>query len=107
MSKLFTVKTDHKNLVYLSNSSIPKLVRWRVLLSEFRFLIQHIPGVQNVVADGLTRVMSLSSVEIPRSKRHLFLGDRISRIFRLGGEGLSIAEHPGTIEDDDEDGALG
>ena len=42
MGKLFTVKTDHKNLVYLSNSSIPKLVRWRVLLSEFRFLVQHI-----------------------------------------------------------------
>ena len=42
MGKLFMVKTDHKNLVYLSNSSIPKLVRWRVLLSEFRFLIHNI-----------------------------------------------------------------
>ena len=61
MGKLFTVKTDHKNLVHLANSSIPKLVRWRVLVSEFRFLIQHIPGVQTVVADGLTRVMSLST----------------------------------------------
>jgi hypothetical protein len=94
MGKLFTAKTDHNNLVYLANSSIPKLVYWRVLLSEFRFLIQHIPGVQNVVADGLTRVMSLSSVEIPRSKRHFFVEDRIPRIFRLGEEGLSIAEHP-------------
>ena len=94
MGKLFTVKTDHKNLVYLSNSSIPKLVRWRVLLSEFRFLVQHIPGAQNVVADGLTRVMSLSSVEIPNSKRHLFVEDRIPRLFRLGGEGFSIVEHP-------------
>ena len=60
------------------------LVHWRVLLSEFRFLIHHIPGVQNVVADGLTPVMSLSSVEIPASKRHMFIEDRI---FRLGGEG--------------------
>jgi len=39
IGKLFTMKTDHKNLVYLANSSITKLVRWRVLLSEFRFLI--------------------------------------------------------------------
>ena len=40
MGKLFTVmnEMDHKNLVYLANSSIPKLVHWRVLLSEFRFL---------------------------------------------------------------------
>ena len=107
MGKLFTVKTDHKNLVYLANSSIPKLVRWRVLLSEFRFLIQYIPGVQNVVADGLTRVMSLSSVEIPKAKRHLFVEDRIPRILRLGGEGLMLAEQPGLIEEDDEEGALG
>ena len=70
MGKLFTVKTDHKNL---ANSSIPKLVRWRFLLSEFRCLIQHIPGVQHVVADGLTRAMSLSSVEIPRPKRLMFV----------------------------------
>jgi len=27
LGKLFTVRTDQKNLVYLSNSSIPKLVR--------------------------------------------------------------------------------
>ena len=78
-----------------------------MLLSEFRFLIQHIPGVQNVVADGLTRVMSLSSNEIPRSKRRIFVEDRIPHIFRLGREGLSTEEHPGMIEDDDEEGALG
>ena len=56
MGKLFTVKTGHKNLVYLANSSHlsdPKVRR--VLLSEIRFLIQHIPGVQSVVVDRLTR----------------------------------------------------
>ena len=26
LGKLFTVRTDHKNLVYLSNSTVPKLV---------------------------------------------------------------------------------
>jgi len=59
LGKLFTVRTDHKNLVYISNSTVPKLVRWRVLLSEFRFQIEHIPGAQNVVADGHTRVFNL------------------------------------------------
>ena len=59
------------------------------------------------MADRLTRVMSLSIVEIPKSKRHLFIEDRILRIFRLGGEGMMIAEKPGDIEGDDEEGALG
>ena len=52
LGKLFTVRTDQKNLVYLANSTFPKLVRWRVLLSTFHFQIEHIPGAQNVVADG-------------------------------------------------------
>ena len=42
---------DRNNLVYVSNSTVPKLVRWRVLLSDFRFQIEHIPVAQNVVAD--------------------------------------------------------
>ena len=72
------------------------------LLSEFCFLIL---GVQNVVADGLT---SLSSIEILASKRHsMFVKDRIPRIFRLEGEGMTIAEKPGDIEGDDEEGAQG
>ena len=63
--------------------------------------------MQNVVADGLTRVMSISSVEIPASKRHLFIEDcTVPRIFRLGGEELMIAEKLGDIEDDEE-GAQG
>ena len=50
--------------------------------------------------------MSLSSVEIPRSKRHTIVEDRIPCIFRLGG-GEMIAEKPGEFERDDEEGALG
>ena len=58
-------------------------------LSEFKFIVE---GVQIVVADGLTRVMSLSSVEIPKSKHHIFVEDRIPCIFRLGGVGMMEAE---------------
>ena len=66
LGKLFTVRTDHKNLVYLSNSTVPKLVRWRVLLSEFRFQIEHIPGAQNVVADGRARIFKLDYENLPQ-----------------------------------------
>ena len=87
LGKQFTVRTDHKNLLYLSKSSVPKLVRWRVFLSEFQFLVQHIPGDQNVVADGLTRVSRTTLLQTPKHKRHLFVDDSIQRIFRFGEEG--------------------
>jgi len=42
LGKHFTGRTDHKNFVYLSNSTVPKLV---IMLSEFCFqIIEHIPG---------------------------------------------------------------
>ena len=46
--------------------------------------------------------MSLSSVEITRPKRHMFVEDRIPLIFRLGGEEMMIAQIPGDIQGDDE-----
>ena len=30
VGKLFTVRTDHKNLVYLANLTVSKLVRWSI-----------------------------------------------------------------------------
>ena len=51
LGKLSIVRTDHRNLVYLASSSAQKLVCWRVILSEYRFIIEHIPRAQNVVTD--------------------------------------------------------
>jgi len=82
LGKLFTVRTDHKNLVYLSHSTVPKLVRWRVrLLSEFRFQIGYIPGAQNVVSDGFTRVLHVDLEEVSPSVRYCFKDDSTQRIF--------------------------
>jgi len=102
LGKLFTVRTDHRNFVYLASSSVPKLVRWRVILSEYRFLIEHIPGAQNVVADGLTRVCRSDFMKIAKDKRHI---DSTERIFRLGEEGLEQTEFPGELEEEDQVGA--
>jgi len=97
LGKLFTVRTDHKKLVYLSNSSIPKLVRWRVILLEYRFVIEHIPSNQNIVADGLTSVNTLIFNDVDKSKLHLYQNDSISRIFRFGGEGIEETKIPGVV----------
>jgi hypothetical protein len=57
MGRQFTVETDHRNLVYMANSATPKVVRWRLRLAEYDFVVQHIAGVDNVVADGLSRCL--------------------------------------------------
>jgi hypothetical protein len=98
----FTVRTDHRNLLYLSNSTIPKLVRWRVILSEFRFLVEHIEGKKNFVADGITRVHRLQFAEIPAPKRYLYEDDTIERVFRLTGESEPSGPE-GDVEESDED----
>ena len=68
LGKEFIVRTDHKNLIHLANSTVPKLVRWRIIPSEFKYLIEHIPGASNVVADRLTRVRWIEGRRHPESK---------------------------------------
>ena len=60
--------------------------------------MQHIPGDQNIVADGLTTVSRTTLMEMPKNKRHLFV-DSIQRIFRLAEERLEETEVPGEVEE--------
>jgi hypothetical protein len=53
--KPFILETDHNNLLWMEASSVPKIVRWRVYLQSFQFLIRHIPGKDNCLADHLSR----------------------------------------------------
>ncbi len=53
--KPFLLETDHNNLLFMEQSVVPKIIRWRVYLQSFTFNIRHIPGKLNVVADWLSR----------------------------------------------------
>ena len=53
----FEVETDHKNILWLYRSNVPKILRWRLRLQEFDFSVRHLSGVKNVVADGLSRLV--------------------------------------------------
>ena len=52
----FEVQTDHKNILWLYKSPVPKLLRWRLRLQEYDFIVRHVAGKDNVVADALSRV---------------------------------------------------
>ena len=54
--KPFILETDHNNLLYMEQSIVPKIIRWRVYLQSFTFMLRHIPGKLNAVADYLSRL---------------------------------------------------
>jgi hypothetical protein len=67
----FILQTDHKNLTFIDKGK-GKILRWKLALQEYNFSINHIPGQDNIVADGLSRLCALhpedfihDSFEIP------------------------------------------
>ena len=56
----FLVETDHNNLVYIAKSQDGRVARWRLALQEYDFIVSHIPGSTNVIADALSRCCAIS-----------------------------------------------
>ena len=54
----FVLRTDHQNLLYMMNSTDQVEHRFYQFISEFTFRLEHVPGVENVVADALSRMFS-------------------------------------------------
>ena len=59
------MRTDHKNLVYLANSTTPKVVRWKLALQAFDAYYEHIKGTDNVIPDALSRIVNLEEPSNP------------------------------------------
>lgn len=75
----FTIRTDHKPLIYLYSLKNPssKLTRIRLELEEYTFDIQHIPGKQNVVADALSRISIEDVKQVTEyQNKHIFVTTR-------------------------------
>lgn len=53
--KPFVLETDHANLQWMEASLVAKIIRWRIYLQGFTFMLRHIAGKSNVVADWLSR----------------------------------------------------
>ncbi len=94
----FVVECDHRNLLYLHRATAPKLIRWR--LQAFDYRVVHIPGRENVVADGMSRCFVGVEVahreEIERVHNAIVghRGERATeRLLRVGGVVWSTMRH--------------
>ncbi len=52
------VFTDHNPLVFLARmyNQNQRLMRWSLIVQEYNLVIKHKKGVENVIADALSRV---------------------------------------------------
>ena len=59
---VINVFSYHKNLVYAATlSGYQRVMRWKLILEEFEPKTQHISGVDNMVSDTLSRLLSTTS----------------------------------------------
>ena len=65
LGSLVVVFTDHATLKYLlsKKDAKPRLIRWILLLQEFNITIKYKKGVENVVADHLSRLTYNESMD--------------------------------------------
>ena len=54
--RVFTIRTDHLDLLFITQESNPMIVRWYMALSEYSFKIEFIAGVDNGIADSMSRL---------------------------------------------------
>jgi len=47
--------TDHRNLRYLSTNT-PKVIRWKLAVQEFNFVLEYLDGPSNATADAFSRL---------------------------------------------------
>ena len=64
--RLFTIRTDHRNLLFITEALNPVIVRWYMALSEFSFTLEFIPGVDNDIADSLSRLCCNNMIDSPK-----------------------------------------
>lgn len=65
----FIIRTDHQPLVWLFNLKDPssRLMRWRIKLEEYDYVIEYLKGTLNSTADALSR----NPVLLVRWKHHI------------------------------------
>jgi transposase InsO family protein len=65
----FVWLTDHQSLIYFMNQrDLPgRLARWAVILSEFDFTVQYLPGEHNILPDALSWMYNFDELGTARA----------------------------------------
>ena len=74
----FTLKTDHKNLLYLNEEASAKVQRWKLAIQEYDFTAEHIEGTSNIVADAFSRIGNIGEAAVTQEVLCLLDDFRIS-----------------------------
>ena len=77
--KQFILETDHRNLIWMESSLVPKIMRWHIFLQSFNILLRHIEGRKNLVADLLSRAFD----DIPASEELSYI---LAELREMGDE---------------------
>jgi hypothetical protein len=63
--RVFTIRTNHKNLLFMQRNSNPMIVRWFMALSQYSYEIKFISGIDNGIADSMSRLCRNNMTELP------------------------------------------
>ena len=65
--RVFTIRTDHKNLLFIHENFNPMIVRWFMALSQFKYSyeIEYISGTDNGIAASMSRLSRNYMTELP------------------------------------------
>ena len=59
----FTLRTDHRNLIFINTDLRDKVKRWKLAIQNFDFDVEHIEGEKNIEADGFSRLIPIPTEE--------------------------------------------
>ena len=83
--RLFIIRTDHRNLLFIKEASNPMIVRWYMALSEFSFKLSFIRGFDNNIADAMSRLCRNKTIDSPNEYSHSRILSVIWRSFKPDG----------------------
>ena len=53
----FTIRTDHRNLLYMNNHGSRKVLQWKLDIQHYDAIIDHVTGAMNTPADDFSRMV--------------------------------------------------
>ena len=60
----FTLRTDHRNLIFINEGGSPKVMRWKMEIQPFDYDSEHIEGAKNIPPDVFSRIMPDNNEEV-------------------------------------------